>query len=326
MNNLYLPEGGLISTNSNRDHISSLQGLERAMLGGKILEAYAVLCDGASDLHVDLCGIKGIIERDECIYSPSGDPIKDIAIITRVGKPVCFKVLSITERNGEPTVYLSRRLAQMECYEYYISELISGDIIPARITHLESFGAFADIGCGIPSLLSIDCISVSRIAHPKNRLQVGTEIRAVVKNIDRTNGRIFISLRELLGTWLENTASFKVGSTVSGIIRSVESYGIFIELAPNLAGLAELRDMKFSLERLRELIGCRAAVYIKSMIPEKMKIKLVLIDCYGEVDDKENVPPLKYYVNTSRVRHVDRWIYSPPGCGKIIESIFDTGR
>ena len=135
-----------------------------------------------------------------------------------------------------------------------------------------------------------------------------------------------MDLRELLGTWLENTASFKVGSTVSGIIRSVENYGIFIELAPNLAGLAELRDMKFSLERLRELIGCRAAVYIKSMIPEKMKIKLVLIDCYGEADDKENVPPLKYYVNTSRVRHVDRWIYSPPGCGKIIESIFDTGR
>ena len=212
----------------------------------------------------------------------------------------------------------------MECYEYYISGLISGDIIPARITHLESFGAFADIGCGIPSLLSIDCISVSRIAHPKNRLQVGMEIQSVVKSVDPSNGRIFISLRELLGSWLENTSSFRVGSTVSGIIRSVESYGIFIELAPNLAGLAEIRDSKFSPDRLRELIGCRAAVYIKSMIPERMKIKLVLIDCND--DRQENVPPLKYFVNTSRVRHIDRWLYSPPNCGKVIESIFDTGR
>ena len=47
--------------------------------------------------------------------------------------------------------------------EHYISKLIPGDIIPARITHLEAFGAFADIGCGIVSLLPIDTISVSRI-------------------------------------------------------------------------------------------------------------------------------------------------------------------
>ena len=288
MNNLYLPEGGLISSRSNREYISSLQGLERAMLGGKILEAYATLCDGDTNLHVDLCGIKGIIEKNECVYSKSGEPTKDIAIITRVGKPVCFKVLRIDQCGKEPTVYLSRRLAQMECYEYYISELISGDIIPARITHIESFGAFADIGCGLPSLLSIDCISVSRIAHPGNRLRVGAEIYSVVKSVDRVTGRIFISLRELLGTWSENASEFKIGSTVSGIIRSVESYGVFIELAPNLAGLAEIKDSKFSPGRLSELIGCRAAVYIKSIIPERMKVKLVLIDCSG--DERENAP------------------------------------
>lgn len=319
-----MPEGGLISTQSNRDYVSSIQGLERAMLQGRIIEAYATLCDSDSTLHVDLGGIRGYIERNECAYSKTGDPIKDIAIITRVGKPVCFKVLRISEENGEPTVYLSRRLAQMECYEYYLSELITGDIIPARITHLESFGAFADIGCGIPSLLSIDSISVSRIAHPKNRLRVGCEIKSVVKNIDRENGRIFISLRELLGTWLENTAEFKIGSTVSGIIRSVESYGVFVELAPNLAGLAELRDARPSHGSIEGLIGHKAAVYIKNIIPEKMKVKLVIIDIGEEKD--ENVPPLKYFINTYRVRHIDRWLYSPPNCGRIIESVFETGR
>ena len=76
MNNSYLPEGGLISSHSNREYISSLQGLERAMLGGKILEAYATLCDGDSTLHVDLCGIKGIIKKDECVYSKNREPIK----------------------------------------------------------------------------------------------------------------------------------------------------------------------------------------------------------------------------------------------------------
>jgi len=324
MNNRYLPEGGLISTLSNREYLSSLQGIERAMMQGKILEAYATLCDSDLALHVDLCGIRGIMVRDECVYSKSGEPIKDIAIITRVGKPICFKVLGIDYDKFGPIVYLSRRLAQMECYEYYLSELIMGDIIPARITHLESFGAFADIGCGIPSLLSIDSISVSRISHPKDRLCVGNSIHAIVKSTERSSGRIFITLRELLGTWLENASEFKTGSTVSGIIRSVESYGVFIELAPNLAGLAELRDSKFSSATVSEHIGCRAAVYIKSIIPERMKIKLVLIDC-GDIR-QENAPPLKYYTDISRVRHVDRWLYSPPTCGRIIESVFKTGR
>ena len=69
---------------------------------------------------------------------------------------------------------------------------MSGDIIPARVTHLESFGAFVDIGCGVSSLLSVDSISVSRISHPSDRLSVGDSIYAVIKSIDREHERFFV--------------------------------------------------------------------------------------------------------------------------------------
>lgn len=52
------------------------------------------------------------------------------------------------------------------------------------MTHLEHFGAFVDIGCGVVSLLSIDCISVSRITHPHDRFSVGDNIKAVIKSVD----------------------------------------------------------------------------------------------------------------------------------------------
>ncbi len=321
MSNSYRPEGSLISLPENREYISSLSGLERAMACGRILEATAILCDDRSRLHVDLFGIRGFIEREECLYCRSGETIKDIAIITRVGKPVCFKVLSIEYDRQGPYVRLSRREAQKECALNYLADLIPGDIIEAKVTHLESFGAFVDIGCGLSSLLSIDCISVSRIAHPKSRLAVGMVIPTVIKTVDRSNGRIFVSLRELLGTWEENAAAFTVGSTVAGIIRSIESYGVFVELTPNLAGLAELRDTVGAPLINESSIGCRAAVYIKNIIPERMKIKLVLIDCSG---DPVPPSPLKYYVNTSKTKHVDRWIYSPSCCEKVTESVFET--
>lgn len=317
MNNVYLPEGLLSSTPQNREYISSLSGLERAMNEGKILESTVLLCDSQMRLHVDLYGIEGIIEREESLYN-QGAPIKDIAVITRVGKPVCFKVISIQFDGGKPVAILSRRAAQIECMHRFIDTLSCGDIIKARVSHLEGFGAFVDIGCGITSLCSVDCISVSRISHPSDRLTVGEYIYTVVKTKDEENGRIFVSMRELLGTWEENAALFEPGQTVAGVIRSVEDYGVFIELTPNLAGLAEIREG--SREKLTTSIGQRAAVYIKSIIPERMKIKLVLIDSYkGTPPQKE----LKYFIDTENVTHIDRWQYSPSVSTKNVETIFE---
>ena len=317
MNNSYLPEGLLINTHENREYLSSLSSLERAMNEGKILESTVLLCDNKMRLHVDLYGTEGIIEREETLYSPDGAKIKDIAVITRVGKPVCFKVVSIDYSGAKPIVYLSRRAAQIECMREFIDKLSPGNIIRARICHLESFGAFVDIGCGITSLCSVDCISVSRISHPRDRLTVGEYVFTVVKIKEADTGRIFVSMRELLGTWEENAALFEAGQTVAGIIRSVEDYGVFVELAPNLAGLAEVRDG--NREKLIQSIGQYAAVYIKSIIPERMKIKLVLIDSYkGEPPTKE----LKYFIDVKNTEHLDTWRYSPQASTKLVETVF----
>lgn len=99
--------------------------------------------------------------------------------------------------------------------------------------------------------------------------------------------------------------------TVSGIVRSIEDYGIFIELAPNLAGLAEYKSGVH--------VGEVASVYIKSIIPARMKVKLVLIDSSAAV-----CSPIKrkYYINADEVHHIDHWLYSPPGCSKVIETVF----
>ncbi len=310
--NGYMPEGMLISSNKNYEYISSEAGLERAMREGKILEAPTLLCDHNFNLHVELsAGLKGIIPRSEAAYSPTGADAKDIAILTRVGKTVAFKVIGFEESGNGRIAVLSRRSAQRECMENYVNGLMPGDIIPAKVTHLENFGAFVDIGCGIISLLSIDSISVSRIAHPSARVSVGDLIHTVVKSRDE-HGRVLVTVRELLGSWEENASLFKEGETVRGIIRSVENYGVFVELRPNLAGLAEYR------EDVR--VGQVAAVYIKSIIPDKMKIKLIIIDS----EDSDIYPePLEYFIDTQIMSHIDKWRYSPKNSKRIIESVFE---
>ena len=318
MNSLFLPEGARLATRENHEYVSSPLGLERAMHEGATVEGIVTLCDGDLRLHVDLQCATGIIEPEEAVYCRTGESRKDIAIITRVGKPICAHVTALENRDGRLIAKLSRKSAQRECMRHLLSERRAGDILSARVTHLEPFGAFLDVGCGIASLLSVDCISVSRIAHPRDRLRVGMPLSVVIKSMDTDAERIYVSLRELLGTWEENAAHFRVGQTVTGILRSVESYGVFVELAPNLAGLAELRAE--SADELRERIGSSCAVYIKSILPERMKIKLVLIDsCFSEPPSKR----ISYYVDPETTPHLSHWRYSPLSSGRVIETCFD---
>ena len=65
MTNAYLPEGLLIAKPENQAYLSSLQGLEQALLQGRILEATALLCDNTLRLHIDLGGMRGYIEKQE---------------------------------------------------------------------------------------------------------------------------------------------------------------------------------------------------------------------------------------------------------------------
>ena len=317
MTNIYKPEGMLEKTEENRESLASPAALLAAMKAGKILEAPVLLCDSRMRLHVDLGCMRGIIEREEAVYCRPGETVKDIAIITRAGKTVAFKILRFSKENGETVAMLSRRAAQDECIAEFLSAVTPGDLIPARVTHLENYGAFVDIGCGISSLLSIDCISVSRITHPRDRLACGMLLTVAVKSTDRELKRIFVTLKELLGTWEENAAGFEAGQTVVGRVRSIESYGIFVELTPNLAGLAELRGTGNT--PVRTAVGDLAAVFIKSILPERMKVKLVIIDSYAAED---HPTPPKYYIDTEKTQHIDYWEYSPACSTRLVETIF----
>ncbi len=308
MTNSYRPEGMTIDTKENRERLLSRAAAERAYLSGAILEAPAVMCDSELSLSVDLGFCRGVIPKEEAVLLMGNEKFKDIAVLTRVGKTVCFKITGFDRIAGEPVAMLSRRDAQLEFVEKALPLFRPGDVIDARVTHCESFGAFADVGCGIVALMPIDCISVSRITHPKDRFFDGMFIKAVVKSRDAETGRLFLSHKELLGTFEENCAAFSAGQTVAGTVRGVEPYGVFIELAPNLAGLADVR------EGIRS--GQRATVYIKSIFPDRMKIKLVILDI-GEPS-----PPQKkfdYFIKDGRI---DRWVYSPPDCKKVMETVF----
>ena len=303
-NNLFPPEG------LRPQPVFSLPALQQAMEAGTVLEAPVQRCDVDKNLHISLGSVIGFMPREEVIAPWISGADRDISILSRVGKQTCFTVPSIHyDEKGAPVAVLSRRAVQEQAITYFFSHLRPGAVVTAKVTHLAAFGAFLDIGCGIIAMLPMEQISVSRISHPKDRFRVGQKILAVVRSIDPSQHRFTMTHKELLGTWLENASWFRPGETVSGIVRSVKEYGSVIELAPNLSGLADTREDLSP--------GEAVSVYIKSIRPERMKIKLQLIETLpGPVP----LPPIQYQITDGCL---DRWVYSPPNYEKQpVETVF----
>ncbi len=295
--NQILPEGRLLPTAENQALLSSLEGLHAAMERQIVLESVALRCDRGHNLRLRLGEVDAVMPHGECAVGLEDGTTREIALLTRVGKPVAFLVTGLVGEDGRIVAQLSRRLAQEQALEVLLN-LPTGTVLPATVTRLEPFGAFVDIGRGIPSMIPLGAISVARIRHPSDRFYTGQEIFAVLQQAVPEQRRLLLSHKELLGTWAENAARFAPGETVTGIVRGVLDYGIFVELAPNLPGLAEYLP---GYE-----VGDQVSVYIKAILPERQKIKLLLID---RLDHPALCTPPTYFVTEGNVAG---WDYHAP--------------
>lgn len=272
----------------------SLDALRKGAGTGEIFQANCVKCDEYHNLHVDLGPIRGLIPREEACASIPGGTVKEYAILSRVGKGVCFQVLAFDSRGN---AILSRKAAQLEAKEFILSALRPGDVIPAVVLNPAPFGVFCDIGCGISALMRISRCCVSRLQTTADLFHTGTSIYAAILSIDDQKEQIQLTGRELLGTWEENAARLRPGQTVPGVVRSVMPYGVFVELSPNLSGLAE------QTEGVKP--GDAVSVYIRAIQPDSHKIKLNILEVLPGIPGGGK---LDYYVTQG---HLDRWEYYP---------------
>lgn len=176
--------------------------------------------------------------------------------------------IKVDNLNSEDNKYIIKKKHNKQ---WNGEKLQEGQIVNGIVREIKKYGAFVELEQGDTGLIYIEDLSVARIKTPYERLSIGQKVNVVVKSIDRDLERITLSYKELLGTWEENANKFCEGSTVKGIVRETEksNNGIFVELAPNLVGLAEY---KTGIE-----YGKTVDVYIKRIIPDKHKVKLIIV-------------------------------------------------
>ena len=262
----FIPEGWHVESKNIGESV-----LYKAIMNNEILEAKVTDCDENYNLYVKFADNKvGIINRNE-VENNAGDDIntfKTNISTSKVNNFVQFKVKGIDEANN---YILSRKEVEKDAMAWVKEEVTEGSILKGIVKSIQPYGAFVEIGGGVVGLLHIEDISVARIKSPRERIKVGQKINVMIKSIDKSEEKIILTYKELLGSWEDNVKDIKEGTTIVGKAREVEKSknGIFIELKPNLVGLAEYKD---GIE-----YGQNVNVYVKKIIPEKKKIKLIIV-------------------------------------------------
>ena len=260
----FIPEGW-----ENANEGFSKNDLERAMNDKCILQGVVENCDSNYNLHVNFGdNIKGVIPRNEleAINVDEFGFCNPNICKNKVNNFVQFKIKEISDN-----VILSRKAVQQDALSWVKDELKPGMVVNGIVRNMRRFGAFVEIGGGVVGLLHIEDISVSRIKTPEERFSIGQKINVMIKSIDKENNKVVLSYKELLGDWDENVKEYTEKTVVEGTVKESDKFknGIFIELKPNLVGLAEYKE---GLE-----YGQKVNVYIKKIIKDRKKIKLLII-------------------------------------------------
>ncbi len=214
--------------------------------------------------------VKAMIPRDEA-SSVVGDDglVEERFIINKKGKvlPVCIK--EIIENDGAVELVMSKKILELKVRKWMYMHLKPGVKLRGIVVGLKDYGAFVDVGGGVTGILKLQDMSDSVLTNASDMFKLGQRIEVVVKKYDRDTGRIELSYKELLGSFEENVKEFKEGDIVEGIVRNRIKSGVFVELKPNVVGIAEHVN---GIENNQKVL-----VSIKKINLEKKKIKLIII-------------------------------------------------
>ena len=223
-------------------------------------------------------GVDGLVHVSELSWSRVEDPQTAVS----VGDPVRVKVIEIEKGDPSDQIKISLSLKQVTEDPWLSAgdRFTVGDKVKGTVTRCAKFGAFVEIASGIEGLVHISEMSYQkRILKPEEVVTPGENVFVLVKEIDLSNRRISLSIRDAEGDpWIEVPQKYSVGQTVEGVIERKEKFGYFVTLEPGITGLLPKSKISQSpqsnvIDKLKE--GSSLPVVIAEISPRERKMTLV---------------------------------------------------
>ncbi|KXS39557.1 MULTISPECIES: 30S ribosomal protein S1 [Modicisalibacter] len=223
---------------------------------------------------VDLGGVDGLLHITDMAWKR----IKHPSEIVAVGDEINVKVLKFDrERNR---VSLGLKQLGEDPWVNIKDRYPEGTKVNARVTNLTDYGCFAELEEGVEGLVHVSEMDwTNKNIHPSKVVQVGDEVQVMVLDIDEERRRISLGIKQCTtNPWEDFNARYNKGDRVSGTIKSITDFGIFIGLEGGIDGLVHLSDISWSEtgeEAVRQFKkGDEAEAVILSIDPERERISL----------------------------------------------------
>lgn len=206
---------------------------------------------------------------------------------TKIGETMVCSVLEIDR--GKKRVVVSRRVVLEEerrkAREDAMGDLAVGAVVKGKVTRLESFGAFVDIG-GVEGLVHVSNISRKRVNSAEEALQLGQDVEALVLEIKDGGKRIGLGLKQLEPSpWDQLPPHITEDGVVTGKVTRLMDFGAFVEIADGLEGLCHVSQMGLGGGRRRAdeavKVGEEISVRILSIERDRERLSLSMLDRRG---------------------------------------------
>lgn len=236
-------------------------------------------------------GVEGLIHITEFSWTKR---INKPSEVLRVGDEVDAVVLDI--QKDEQKISLGVRQLSENPWDMVQHNYPVGAHVRGKVRNLTTYGAFIELEEGIDGMIHVSDMSWTRkINHPGEMLKKGDEVDAVVLEVEPSQQRIALGIKQLTeDPWARIESVYKIGDVISGKIAKVASYGLFVELKNDIDGLVhisqvseehidnlkdsykvgdtvEARVIKIDKEERRVGLSIKAAAYDDSRLAEEIK-------------------------------------------------------
>jgi small subunit ribosomal protein S1 len=193
---------------------------------------------------VDLGGIDGLLHITDMAWKR----VKHPSEIVTVGDEIDVKILRFDREKNRVSLGIKQLGAdpwQAIARRYPTSTRMFG-----KVTNIADYGCFVEIEEGVEGLVHVSEMDwTNKNVNPAKVVQVGDEVEVMVLEIDEERRRISLGVKQCISNpWVEFSAQFKKGDKVTGTIKSITDFGIFIGLDGGIDGLIHLSDISWDLE------------------------------------------------------------------------------
>lgn len=188
---------------------------------------------------VDIGGVDGLLHISDMSHRRIADPKE---VVTE-GDRVEVKVLKLDREEGKISLGLKQALP--DPWEGAETKWPVDEVVTGRVTRLADFGAFVELAEGVEGLIPISEMSFERrIKHPQDVLSEGEVTKLRVLKVDGDQKRISLSLKRVGDDpWTGASVRWAIGSVIEGVVKRIEAFGAFVELAPGVEGLVHISEL-----------------------------------------------------------------------------------